>query len=97
MCLHLYNNYCNLQLYLRECRIRDVDKDAFSGLQILIELDLSNNKILTLHPGTFRDNIRLRLLMLNRNSLQKLEDGLFTNLTYLQTIELRDCDLSHIG
>ncbi|KAK9497448.1 hypothetical protein O3M35_004157 [Rhynocoris fuscipes] len=85
------------KIYLRECKIRDINKDAFRGLQILIELDLSENNILTLHPGTFRDNIRLRLLYLNHNPIQKLEDGLFANMTFLQTVDFRECELSHIG
>jgi hypothetical protein len=72
-------------------------KDAFRGLELVIEIDLTDNKIHSLHPGTFRDNFRLRILYLNKNPIQKLEEGLFTNLTFLQTIDISECELSHIS
>lgn len=85
------------KIYLRECGITELHKDAFEGLQILIELDLSHNRIHTIHSGTFRDNVRLRLLYMSHNPMTKLEDGLFTNMTFLQTVDMSDCRLSHIG
>lgn len=85
------------KLFLRDCGIQELHKEALRGLAILIELDLSGNQIRTLHPGTFRDNVRLRVLTLNRNPIQKLEDGLFSNMTFLQAVELSSCQLSHIG
>uniref|UniRef100_A0A1B6KZX6 Ig-like domain-containing protein n=1 Tax=Graphocephala atropunctata TaxID=36148 RepID=A0A1B6KZX6_9HEMI len=85
------------KIYLRECGIVELHKDAFKGLEILIELDLSNNRIHSIHPGTFRDNVRLRILLMHHNPLTKLEDGLFTNMTYLQTVDVTSCHLSHIG
>ena len=85
------------KLFLRDCGIEELHKDAFRGLAILIELDLSGNRIHTLHPFTFRENVRLRILYLSRNPIKKLEDGLFSNLTFLQTVELKECQLSHVG
>lgn len=85
------------KLFLRDCGIQDVHKEAFRGLAILIELDLSGNQIHTLHPGVFRDNVRLRTLSLSRNPIQKLEDGLFNNMTFLFNVDLSGCHLSHIG
>jgi hypothetical protein len=91
-------NLINLhKLFLRDCGIQEVHKEAFHGLAILIELDLSGNKIHTLHPGIFRDNVRLRILSLSHNVIQKLEDGLFSDMTYLQAVDLSRCRLSHIG
>jgi hypothetical protein len=88
----------NLQkLFLRDCGIQELHKEAFRGLAILIELDLSGNQIHTLHPSIFRDIVRLRILTLSRNPIQKLEDGLFTNMTFLYTVDLSGCHLSHIG
>ncbi|XP_017299005.1 reticulon-4 receptor-like [Diaphorina citri] len=84
-------------LLLKDCNITDIDPDAFSGLGILIELDLTKNRIHTLHPGIFRDLIRVRYIYLNHNLLLKLEAGLFTNLIYLQTVEVSHCQLSHIS
>lgn len=85
------------KLFLRDCGIQKLDKDAFHGLNILIELDLSGNHIHTLHPSIFRDIIRLRILSLSRNPIQKLEDGLFSNMSFLYTVDLSGCHLSHIG
>lgn len=85
------------KIFLRECGIQELHKDAFKGLQILIELDLSNNRIHSIHPLTFRDNVRLRVLLMHHNPITKLEDGLFTNMTFLQTVDMSDCHLGHIG
>ncbi|XP_066999506.1 uncharacterized protein kek5 [Anabrus simplex] len=83
--------------YLRECEIQELHKEAFHGLQILIELDLTGNRIHSLHPGTFKDNVRLRILYLNRNPIQKVYDGVFSNLPFLQTVEMSECQIAHIG
>ncbi|XP_014260449.1 uncharacterized protein LOC106673046 [Cimex lectularius] len=85
------------KLYLKNCGIQELHKDAFKGLQILIELDLSENKIHILHPGTFQGNYRLRIIYMSRNPIQRLEDGLFTNLTFLQTVDMSQCLISHIS
>lgn len=85
------------KIHLRECSIQELHKDAFRGLEILIEIDLSRNLIHTVHPGTFKDNTRLRLLYMSHNPIQKLEEGLFSNLTYLQTVDMSNCQLSHIS
>ncbi|KAG8230096.1 hypothetical protein J437_LFUL007640 [Ladona fulva] len=88
----------NLQkLFLKNCGIDRLDRDAFRGLEILIEIDLSGNRIKTISPGTFRDNVRLRLLFISNNPIHKFDDGLFTNLTFLQTVDASRCELSRIG
>jgi len=91
-------NLTNLQkLFLKDCGIETLHKEAFRGLAILIELYLSGNNISSLHPSVFYDNFRLRILSLSHNPIEKLEDGLFSNMTHLQTVELSACHLSHIG
>ena len=45
-------------MYLSNCSIAHVDATAFEGLVILIELDLTHNRVRTLVPGTFEGNIR---------------------------------------
>lgn len=85
------------KLFLKDCGIHTLHKEAFRGLALLIELDLSGNYIRTLHPSVFHDTGRLRLLLLARNPIEKLEDGVFSNLTFLQTVDLSGCRLSHIG
>jgi hypothetical protein len=91
-------NLTNLhKLFLKDCAIHTLHKEAFRGLAILIELYLSGNYIHSLHPSVFHDNVRLRILSLSRNPIEKLEDGLFSNMTHLQTVDLSGCRLSHIG
>lgn len=84
------------KLIARGCSIEQVDKDAFRGLEILIELDLSDNNIHVLHPATFRDPFRLRKIYLNRNPIQRLQNGLFSNMSFLQMVEFNGCLISHI-
>ncbi|XP_012268244.2 amphoterin-induced protein 1-like [Athalia rosae] len=85
------------KLVLRECGIVSVHTGAFNGLRIVIEIDLSSNKIKTLYPGTFQETLRLRVLLLNDNRIEQLEDGLFHNLTFLQKVEISDNRLERIG
>lgn len=74
------------KLKFQNCSIETVHMYAFSGLALLIELDLSKNKITSLHRDVFHDNIKLRVLTLSNNNISVLEDGLFYNLTFLQRI-----------
>lgn len=84
------------KLILRECNITSIHIDAFDGLTIVIEIDLSGNNIRSLHPGTFYETQRLRVLLLNQNRLRALENNLFFNLTFLQKVELSENKLEHI-
>lgn len=88
----------NLQkLVMRDCSLRALDAEAFHGLRIVIEIDLSNNKLRQLPRGTFEQTERLRVLLLNHNRLQRLEDGLFRDLAFLQKVELSNNHLVQIG
>ncbi|CAK9804693.1 Pxn [Anthophora plagiata] len=87
----------NLQkLILRKCEIESIHTEAFNGLKIVIEIDLSSNNIRTLYPGTFGETQRLRVLLLNDNKLKVLENGLFRNLVFLQTVKLSNNKLEKI-
>lgn len=85
------------KLKLQNCSIENIDKNAFEGLQILIELDLSYNQISTLYKTTFRDNNKLRVLSLSNNRLKHLEDGLFYNMSHLQHIFIDYNELESIS
>ncbi|XP_041968915.1 uncharacterized protein LOC121725854 isoform X2 [Aricia agestis] len=85
------------KLFLRECSIEVVHKAAFVSLAIMIELDLSRNKIHHLHPDTFRGTEKLRMINLNNNFIDKLEDGLFRNLKYLQKVEVSNNRITRIA
>lgn len=88
----------NLQkLSLKNCEIRDIEKNAFRNLSIVIEIYLNNNHIHKLDPSTFSSTERLRELYLNNNNIEKIEDGLFSNLPFLQTVEISDNKLQYIG
>ncbi|RZF46013.1 hypothetical protein LSTR_LSTR006779 [Laodelphax striatellus] len=77
--------------------------DAFKsvGLINLHRIHLRECNIQDLHKDAFRRLeivIEIDLLVyLSQNPLEKLEDGLFNNHTYLQTVDLSDCQLSHIS
>ncbi|XP_046599974.1 leucine-rich repeat-containing protein 24-like [Neodiprion lecontei] len=88
----------NLQkLTLRDCGIETIHAGAFNGLKIVIEIDLSHNKIKVLRPGTFGDTDKLRILYLNTNLIQQLESGVFVNNTFLQRIDMSNNRLERIG
>ena len=87
----------NLQrIHLRNCSIRTVHKNAFAGLSIMIEVDLSFNLLQRIHPDTFTGNDKLRLLILNGNPLEKLEAHQFPSLGHLRTLELMNCGLQMV-
>ncbi|CAG9859095.1 unnamed protein product [Phyllotreta striolata] len=82
---HLVNVH---KLKLQNCTIEKVSQWAFTGLGLVIELDLSNNNIATLNKNVFRPTRRLRTLILSNNKISVLEDELLYNLTFLQKILL---------
>ncbi|XP_012265013.2 leucine-rich repeat-containing protein 24-like [Athalia rosae] len=87
----------NLQrVFLRNAGISKIDKDAFRDLGILVEVDLSDNLIETLHPDTFLGNERLRILILSGNKLVKLTGPQFPDLPHLRNLELQRCSLNEI-
>ena len=45
----------NLQrIFLRNCSLRNVEKDAFHDLNIMVEVDLSHNQLRRFNPETFQ-------------------------------------------
>lgn len=84
------------KLIIRSCSVELVDKDAFRGLELLIELDLSDNNIHVLNPTMFRYLFRLRKIYLNRNPVYRLQNGLFSNMSFLQSVEFNGCKISTI-
>ncbi|KAH8387718.1 hypothetical protein KR093_009086, partial [Drosophila rubida] len=84
------------KLYLRNCTIQEVNRDAFRGLTILIELDMSNNQIRELHPNTFKSLEKLRNVIVNNNEIEVLESGLFTKLHFLSRVEFNNNRLKQV-
>ncbi|XP_013200762.1 uncharacterized protein LOC106143263 [Amyelois transitella] len=85
------------KLFLKECNIEVINKAAFVTLAIMIELDLSKNRIRYLHPDTFKGTEKLRLINLSNNFIDKLEDGIFRNLKFLQKVEVSNNRIARIG
>ncbi len=84
----------NLQrIFLRNCSLRAVEKDAFHDLNIMVEVDLSHNQLRRFNPETFNANERLRSLSLSHNPLGKLEAHQFPPLPNLRSLELVNCQL----
>lgn len=87
----------NLQrVFLRGCGIHNVHKNSFRELKILVELDLSDNLIGSLHPETFQGNERLRVLYLNGNPLTEIKEVQFPILQHLRTLELQHCQIKRV-
>lgn len=84
------------KLKLQNCSIHNIFPTAFRGLELLIELDLSDNAITTLNRFVFQDNIKLRILDLRRNKIKVLENGLFSNHSHLQKVDVSDNLLDNI-
>uniref|UniRef100_A0A0K2V2N0 Ig-like domain-containing protein n=1 Tax=Lepeophtheirus salmonis TaxID=72036 RepID=A0A0K2V2N0_LEPSM len=88
----------NLQkVYLQNCSIAYLDPTAFSGLVIMIELDLSWNRITSLVAGTFTGNIRIRKLRLNHNPLRNLDSYVFPPIPHLRILDISHCKLTQLN
>lgn len=85
------------KLKLQNCSISDIHPTAFGNLVLLIELDLSENQIVTLDKNLFQDNIKLRILDLRRNKIKVLHNGLFSNQTHLQSVDFSYNELENIS
>ncbi|XP_055389879.1 leucine-rich repeat-containing protein 24-like [Condylostylus longicornis] len=87
----------NLQrIYLKKSNIQYIHREAFKDLKILVEVDLSDNKIEMLEKETFTGNDRLRILYLSGNPIKKLVAYQFPILPQLRTLDLNDCLINQI-
>lgn len=87
----------NLQrVFLRNAGIHKIHADSFKDMRILIEIDLSDNHVITLEPNTFLGNERLRILILSGNPLGILSSMQFPTLQHLRNLELQRCNLTEI-
>lgn len=87
----------NLQrVFLRNAGIHSIHADSFKDMRILIEIDLSDNHVMTLEPDTFLGNERLRILILSGNPLGTLHNLQFPMLQHLRNLELQRCSLTEV-
>ncbi|KAB0799671.1 hypothetical protein PPYR_07551 [Photinus pyralis] len=88
----------NLQrIFLRSCRIGQIDDLAFKGLTNLIELDLSYNLLTSIPSGTFQDIPSLRDLILSHNPIQKIDSRAFKTVPGLVKLDLSHCELQMVS
>lgn len=85
------------KLMMSNCTLLQVDREAFMGLSILIELDLSFNQIEMIHPGTFHPLIKIRKILLHDNEIKSVEDRTFENLQHLSHVELKNNKIHFVG
>ena len=72
--------------------LSSVEVGAFSGLQALVELDLSDNPgLTTIPPAALPDDdlASLKILRLNNNSLTTIDEDMFINKVSLETVEIQ--------
>ncbi|XP_011645730.1 leucine-rich repeat-containing protein 24 [Pogonomyrmex barbatus] len=87
----------NLQrLYLRESRISRIDNQALDGLTNLVELDLSNNLLVTVPSLSFSHTPFLRDLVLAYNPLKRIRSHTFKNTPNLVKLDLSHTQLVEI-
>lgn len=84
----------NLQrVFLAQCRLGRVAKDAFLQLTNLIELDLSWNLLTAVPSAALRGVPHLRRLQLSGNPIAQLENASFSGLPHLNNLHLSRCQL----
>lgn len=87
----------NLQkMYMRSCRLGQIDKNAFRGLSNLVEIDLSDNLLTHVPSQTFEDIPYLRNISLARNPIQKVDAFAFRLVPQLAKLDLSRCKIQSI-
>lgn len=88
----------NLQkVFLRNCKLGQIDGEAFNGLTNLVELDLSEN-LLTGVPSAILASIpSLRDLTIARNPIQKVDSHIFKATHTLNKLDLSHCAIQTIA
>eukprot|EP00057_Strongylocentrotus_purpuratus_P013462 XP_011667936.1 PREDICTED: toll-like receptor 3 [Strongylocentrotus purpuratus] len=88
---------------MRENSLRSTDmynvitkSSLFRGLVSLERLDLRQNKLDMLAPGTFNPLKNLKILYLSQSSITVLSRGVFDSLTALTTLDLRNNEIKKI-
>ena len=73
-----------------------IGKDSFLGFNDLQELDLSNNRLIEICPGTFKELPNLKKLYLSHNMLQLNPPDIFSGLVNLSLLSLQNNMLTKI-
>lgn len=87
----------NLQkIFMKNTTVKEIHRDAFRDLKILIEVDLSYNQIASIPRGTFAGNDRLKILTLSGNPLRIISSEQFPILPHLRILDLENCKIEEI-
>lgn len=87
----------NLQrLYLRRCRMHQIDKDALAGLTNLVELDLSNNRLTSIPSSSLVKAPFLRDLLLAYNPLELVFSDAFRTAPNLVKLDLSHAQIGEV-
>lgn len=65
-----------------------VTNETFYGLESLLELDLSDNNITHVDPGTFDHSPVLKLVKLQRNSINVLHGEWYMKESFLKSSQI---------
>ncbi|KAK9880923.1 hypothetical protein WA026_013256 [Henosepilachna vigintioctopunctata] len=84
-------------LILKNSNIEELQRRAFVGLVFLEDMDLSNNKIMTIPPSTFAGVKKIVFVNLENNSLTLLSNDGFSELINLETLILNKNKISIIN
>lgn len=84
------------KIYLRQCNIIQIDKEAFRSLSNLVELDISDNQLNYVPSWAFREASQLRRLYINNNPLNKIPEDAFTDMPSLEILELSHCQIMSV-
>ena len=76
--------------------ITTISSKALNGLELLIEIDLSQNRINELDHNTFQSLAFLRKIHLDENRMEHLDDNLFKGLKQLKKLKLNNNRLKTI-
>ncbi|KAK8727529.1 hypothetical protein OTU49_009605 [Cherax quadricarinatus] len=88
----------NLQkVYLTDCKLQEVDNEAFCELSNLVELDLSENLLKKVPSEAFRHTPELRELYLRSNPIQHIDVDAFNQLSSLKALDLSQCNIKTIA
>lgn len=84
-------------LYLEKLNIEEVKQDAFDACLELNFLALTNNKIKSFHPYTFKNVQKLFELEIDNNHISKLPNGLFSNASSLAYLLIEENNLTEFS
>lgn len=92
----LSGNHINT-LNISECMIESLKPKAFMGLIFLKYLDMGNNKIKSVYPGTFNGAKKIETIDLSRNEITILNESGFAELFNLKKLILYNNSISVIA